>query len=160
MPAPATADHEPEAEADVELKAEAEAISVPEPVAEVVDLPWEEPAVAPAPLAAEPAPEPAPAPEPVAPVAPTQAAPAHDEPPFDPSAYAAVGMERDDEPPLDEDYYGGESDPAGFSYLDELAEHVQEDVSKPAAEPLPAPNRPPAWPCNGWNYSHSCLCPG
>ncbi|MFG0398269.1 DNA polymerase III subunit gamma/tau [Pseudomonas sp. zjy_11] len=136
VPAPATADHEPEAEPDVELKAEAEAISVPEPVAEVVDLPWEEPAVAPAPSAAEPAPAPAPAPEPVAPVAPAQATPAHDEPPFDPSAYAAVGMDRDDEPPLDEDYYGGEIDPAGFSYLDELAEHVQEDVSKPAAEPL------------------------
>lgn len=68
-----------------------------------------------------------------------QAAPADDdEPPFDPSAYAAVGMDRDDEPPLDEDYYGGESDPVGFSYLDELAEHVQEEAPKPVAEPLPA----------------------
>ncbi|WGV21180.1 DNA polymerase III subunit gamma/tau [Pseudomonas putida] len=107
----------------------------PEPVAEVVDLPWEEPAAAPAPVVAEPVPAPAPKPAP----APVPAAPAHDdEPPFDPSAYAAVGMDRDDEPPLDEDYYGGESDPVGFSYLDELAEHVQEDAPKPVAEPLPA----------------------
>lgn len=103
----------------------------PEPVAEVVDLPWEEPAPAAAPIVAEPAPPAAPTPAP--------AAPAHDdEPPFDPSAYAAVGMDRDDEPPLDEDYYGGESDPVGFSYLDELAEHVQEEAPKPVAEPLPA----------------------
>ncbi|MDV5096913.1 DNA polymerase III subunit gamma/tau [Pseudomonas sp. LSJ-87] len=109
----------------------------PEPVAEVVDLPWEEPAPAPAPVVAEPAPAPAPAP--AAAPTPAPAAPAHDdEPPFDPSAYAAVGMDRDDEPPLDEDYYGGESDPVGFSYLDELAEHVQEEAPKPAAEPLPA----------------------
>lgn len=106
-------------------------------MAEVVDLPWEEPAPAPAPVVAKPAPVPAPAP-PAAPT-PAPAAPAHDdEPPFDPSAYAAVGMDRDDEPPLDEDYYGGESDPVGFSYLDELAEHVQEEPPKPAAEPLPA----------------------
>lgn len=107
----------------------------PEPVAEVVDLPWEEPAPAAAVVVAEPAPVPAP---PAAPT-PAPAAPAHDdEPPFDPSAYAAVGMDRDDEPPLDEDYYGGESDPVGFSYLDELAEHVQEEAPKPVAEPLPA----------------------
>ncbi|MFB6400388.1 DNA polymerase III subunit gamma/tau [Pseudomonas putida] len=107
----------------------------PEPVAEVVDLPWEEPAPTPAPVVAEPAPAPAPAAVPT----PAPAAPAHDdEPPFDPSAYAAVGMDRDDEPPLDEDYYGGESDPVGFSYLDELAEHVQEEAPKPAAVPLPA----------------------
>lgn len=107
----------------------------PEPVAEVVDLPWEEPAPAAAAVVAEPAPVPAP---PAAPT-PAPAAPAHDdEPPFDPSAYAAVGMDRDDEPPLDEDYYGGESDPVGFSYLDELAEHVQEEAPKPVAEPLPA----------------------
>lgn len=105
----------------------------PEPVAEVVDLPWEEPAPAPAPVVAEPAPAP-----PAAPML-APAAPAHDdEQPFDPSAYAAVGMDRDDEPPLDEDYYGGESDPVGFSYLDELAEHIQEEAPKPTAEPLPA----------------------
>ncbi|AQW69231.1 MULTISPECIES: DNA polymerase III subunit gamma/tau [Pseudomonas] len=132
VPAPATADHEPEAERDRELEAEISAISVPEPIAPVVDLPWEEPA-APA------VPEPQPAPAPVAAKpAPAQQAPAHDDvPPFDPGAYASVGMDRDDEPPLDEDYYAGESDPVGFSYLDELAEHVQEQPQA-AAEPLPA----------------------
>ncbi|MFG0410521.1 DNA polymerase III subunit gamma/tau [Pseudomonas sp. FYR_11] len=133
VPPPATVDHEPELPADAELRAEVEAISVPEPVAEVVDLPWEDPAPASAPVT-EPVAEPALAPRPT-----PQAAPVvHDEPPFDPSAYAAVGMDRDDEPPLDEDYYGGESDPVGFSYLDELAEHVQEEAPAPAPAPLPA----------------------
>jgi len=115
---------EPEPEPEPQTEAEAE---------EVLDLPWEAPATAVAPVVAEPAAAP------VTPVAPQQAAPAHDlEPPFDPSAYASVGMDRDDEPPLDEDYYGGESDPVGFSYLDELAEHIQEETPKPLAEPLPA----------------------
>ncbi|MFJ3076760.1 DNA polymerase III subunit gamma/tau [Pseudomonas sp. NPDC087029] len=116
----------------------------PEPVApapvveEVIDLPWEEPAAAPVPVSVEPEPEPEP--EPVAPVAAPAPAPepAYDEPPFDPSAYASAGMERDDEPPMDEDYYGGESDPVGFSYLDELAEHVQEEAPVATPEPLPA----------------------
>lgn len=113
----------------IEPEPQAEPETEPVAVAEVVDLPWEESE----PAAPEPAPAPPPAP------APMQAAPAHDdEPPFDPSAYAAVGMDRDDEPPLDEDYYGGENDPVGFSYLDELAEHVQEEAPKPVAEPLPA----------------------
>ncbi|WJD61141.1 DNA polymerase III subunit gamma/tau [Pseudomonas kurunegalensis] len=108
----------------------------PEPAVEVIDLPWEEPAAPPAAVVAQPEPEPVPA-APAVPV--QQAAPAHDdEPPFDPSAYSAVGMDRDDEPPLDEDYYGGESDPVGFSYLDELAEHIQEEAPKPVAQPLPA----------------------
>ncbi|MDM3888901.1 DNA polymerase III subunit gamma/tau [Pseudomonas sp. BCRC 81390] len=121
----------PPAEPALVIEPEPQAEPEPEPVAvaEEVDLPWEESE----PAAPEPAPAPPPAP------APMQAAPAHDdEPPFDPSAYAAVGMDRDDEPPLDEDYYGGENDPVGFSYLDELAEHVQEEAPKPVAEPLPA----------------------
>ncbi|QJQ21681.1 DNA polymerase III subunit gamma/tau [Pseudomonas sp. SK] len=125
----------PQAEPAAVVEPELQAKPEPEPaaVAEVVDLPWEESV----PVASESMPAPAPAPTP-APV-PMPAAPAHDdEPPFDPSAYAAVGMDRDDEPPLDEDYYGGESDPVGFSYLDELAEHVQEEAPKPVAEPLPA----------------------
>ncbi|MBA6100123.1 DNA polymerase III subunit gamma/tau [Pseudomonas juntendi] len=137
VPPPATVDHEPELPADAELRAEVEAISVPEPVAEVVDLPWEDPVPASAPVA-EPVAEPASAPRPTPQAAPTAAPAVHDEPPFDPSAYAAVGMDRDDEPPLDEDYYGGESDPVGFSYLDELAEHVQEEAPAPAPAPLPA----------------------
>ncbi|MBF8777217.1 DNA polymerase III subunit gamma/tau [Pseudomonas fulva] len=133
VPAPATADHEPEAERDRELEAEIKAISVPEPVAPVIDLPWEAPA---APAVAEP--QPAPAPVAANPAPAQQAAATHDDvPPFDPSAYASVGMDRDDEPPLDDDYFAGESDPVGFSYLDELAEHVQEQPQA-AAEPLPA----------------------
>ncbi|MFJ4348093.1 DNA polymerase III subunit gamma/tau [Pseudomonas sp. NPDC089401] len=118
-----------------ELEPEPE-VAAPDPVAveEVVDLPWEEPAAAPMPAAV--APEPAAAPSPVA--APHVAQPDYDEPPFDPSAYAAAGMDRDDEPPMDEDYYGGESDPVGFSYLDELAEHVQEEKPVVAPQPLPA----------------------
>lgn len=48
-------------------------------------------------------------------------------------------MDRDDEPPLDEDYYEPEMDPASYSYLDELAiEHVHEDTPAVAPEPLPA----------------------
>ncbi|WP_296231420.1 DNA polymerase III subunit gamma/tau [Pseudomonas sp. UBA4617] len=132
VPAPLPVDAPvPPAEPAPVIEPEPQAEPDPEPVAiaEVVDLPWEESE----PAAPEPAPAPPPAP------APMQAAPAHDdEPPFDPSAYAAVGMDRDDEPPLDEDYYGGENDPVGFSYLDELAEHVQEEAPKPVAEPLPA----------------------
>ena len=139
VPPPATVDHEPELPADAELRAEVEAISVPEPVAEVVDLPWEDPAPTSAPVAPQtPVAEPASAPRPTPQAAPTAAPAVHDEPPFDPSAYAAVGMDRDDEPPLDEDYYGGESEPVGFSYLDELAEHVQEEAPAPAPAPLPA----------------------
>ena len=109
----------------------------PAPVAEeVIDLPWEEPAAAPAPASVEPEPAaPAVAPAP----APAQApGPAFDQPPFDPSAYAPAGMDRDDEPPMDEDYYVGDSDPVGFSYLDELAEHVQEEAPVVAPEPMPA----------------------
>ncbi|MDZ3993074.1 DNA polymerase III subunit gamma/tau [Pseudomonas sp. Teo4] len=106
---------------------------VPAPVEEVVDLPWEEPAAPPAPKAVEPAPAPAPAA-----AEPQNVPPAIEPPPFDPSAYAPAGMDRDDEPPMDDDYYGGDSEPMGFSYLDELAEHVQEDHPVAAPEPLPA----------------------
>ncbi|MGX1020643.1 DNA polymerase-3 subunit gamma/tau [Pseudomonas sp. Y3 TE3536] len=119
------------------------AAPAPAPVEDVIDLPWEEPVAPPVPVAAspvpvaEPAPEPTPAPQPAM-AEPQREQPAYDEPPFDPSAYAAAGMDRDDEPPADEDYYVGDSDPVGFSYLDELAEHVQEEQPKPAAEPLPA----------------------
>ncbi|CAM4073464.1 DNA polymerase III subunit tau [Pseudomonas reidholzensis] len=110
------------------------AAPAPEPVAEaVIDLPWEEPA-APVP-AAQPVAQP-PAAVPAA--EPHAAPPSDDAPPFDPSAYDSVGMDRDDEPPLDEDYYAPESDPAGFSYLDELAEHVHEPEPVVVPEPLPA----------------------
>ncbi|WP_278929567.1 DNA polymerase III subunit gamma/tau [Pseudomonas qingdaonensis] len=124
---------------------------VAEPPAPEVDLPWNEPA-APAPeLAAapepEPEPEPQPEPEPEAITAPVPAAPApaiahHDEPPIaDHASYSPAGMERDDEPPLDEDYYDAEIDPVGYSYLDELA---SETAPEPAPEPEPEPAAQPA----------------
>ncbi|MHC2144921.1 DNA polymerase III subunit gamma/tau [Pseudomonas sp. 210_17 TE3656] len=126
---------EPEPEpAPVEVKAEE---PDPEPV---VDLPWNDPApVQPvaepeaAPAASEPVVE---SPQP----APVQAVVRQDEPPHDDSiAYSPAGMERDDEPPLDEDYYEPELDPASYSYLDELAiEHVHEEAPVAAPEPLPA----------------------
>ncbi|MDD2134294.1 DNA polymerase III subunit gamma/tau [Pseudomonas kurunegalensis] len=139
--APAPVEPPPQPAAEAAAAVEPEPVPVvepePEPAVEVIDLPWEEPAAPPAAVVAQPEPEPVPAPAPAVPV--QHAAPADDdEPPFDPSAYSAVGMDRDDEPPLDEDYYGGESDPVGFSYLDELAEHIQEEAPKPVAQPLPA----------------------
>lgn len=128
-PAEVVAEAEAAVEAEPEPEPEPEpAEPAPEAVAEVVDLPWEEPINEPAPATAEP--DPAPVPQ--------AAEPAHDEPPFDPSAYSPAGMDRDDEPPMDEDYYIGDSDPVGFSYLDELAEHVQEEPPVAAPEPLPA----------------------
>ena len=138
-PAPVEPPPQPAAEPAAAVEPEPVPVVEPEPesepAVEVIDLPWEEPAAPPAAVVAQP--EPVPAPAPAVPI--QQAAPAHDdEPPFDPSAYSAVGMDRDDEPPLDEDYYGGESDPVGFSYLDELAEHIQEEAPKPVAQPLPA----------------------
>ena len=99
------------------------------PVEEVIDLPWEA-SVAPEPQA--PAPVAAPAP-----VQPPRGQPDYDEPPFDPGAYASVGMERDDDGP-DDDYYAPEADPASFTYLDELAEHVHEAEPLTPPEPLPA----------------------
>ncbi|CAG8870177.1 DNA polymerase III subunit tau [Pseudomonas fluorescens] len=99
---------------------------------EHVDLPWDDPLETPA--AAAPRPEPVVAPVPVA----SSPSGAH-EPPFDDGGYNPVGMDRDDEPPLDEDYYAPEVDPVGFSYLDELAEHVHEpDEVISVPEPLPA----------------------
>ncbi|MBF8721895.1 DNA polymerase III subunit gamma/tau [Pseudomonas guariconensis] len=123
---------EPTPPAEGEPEAQAE-VHAPEPqVEEVIDLPWEAPAAPQAPVAVAPAPEPAPAP------GPSVESSNDDEPPFDPSAYGPAGMDRDDEPPLDEDYYTPDSDPAGFSYLDELAEHVHEVEPAKAPEPLPA----------------------
>lgn len=120
----------PERDPEPEVQAE---VHAPEPqVEEVIDLPWEAPVAPQAPVAAAPAPEPVPAPEP------SVEQSNDDEPPFDPSAYGPVGMDRDDEPPLDEDYYTPDSDPAAFSYLDELAEHVHEAEPAKAPEPLPA----------------------
>ncbi|MBA1200932.1 DNA polymerase III subunit gamma/tau [Pseudomonas capeferrum] len=104
-------------------------------VADDVDLPWNEP-IAPVEAVAEPAQPPQVA------AAREASRPADDAPPFDPSSYDPAGMERDDEPPPDEDYYAPEADPAAFSYLDELAEHVHE--AEPAVVPEPQPAARPA----------------
>ena len=113
-----------------------EAAPEPEPVAEVIDLPWEDPA--PAPVAA-------PQPEPTPPSEAAQAVAPREEPPLDDHAYSPAGMDRDDEPPPDDDYYPSDLDPAGFSYLDELAtEHAAELSDEPAAEPEPEPAAQPA----------------
>ncbi|WP_295483698.1 DNA polymerase III subunit gamma/tau [uncultured Pseudomonas sp.] len=138
-PAPAPAVEAPlPAEPAVPVQAEPEPVAQDEPdvepaaehaVEEVIDLPWEAPAApepqAPAPVAAP------------APVQPPRGQPDYDEPPFDPGAYASVGMERDDDGP-DDDYYAPEADPASFTYLDELAEHVHEAEPLTPPEPLPA----------------------
>ncbi|QCI13724.1 DNA polymerase III subunit gamma/tau [Pseudomonas putida] len=153
---------EPVVESRVAVAPEPEPVAAPEPepepalepvsaapvavsVEEVIDLPWEEPAAVSAPVSPAPVPQPVPEPTPTYVEVPAPAASApqasqqdYDEPPFDPSSYSPAGMDRDDEPPMDEDYYVGDSDPVGFSYLDELAEHVQEEAPAAAPEPLPA----------------------
>ncbi|MHC6226555.1 DNA polymerase III subunit gamma/tau [Pseudomonas sp. X10] len=143
-PSPAP-EPEPVVEAAAPSAPQAVAASEPNPepepqseqVEEEVDLPWNDPVepstpVSPVAESAPAEPEPAPAVEPIA----SQVA--DDEPPFDASAYSPAGMDRDDEPPLDEDYYAPEVDPVGFSYLDELAEHIHEPEPVSAPEPLPA----------------------
>ncbi|CAI8975113.1 MULTISPECIES: DNA polymerase III subunit gamma/tau [Pseudomonas] len=129
--APVVTEPEPVAEPEPEPVPEPVEAQLPEPV---VDLPWNdpvasEPEVEPAPVAVEPPPAPAPA---------QQVAPQHVPPPDDGIGYSPAGMDRDDEPPLDEDYYEPEMDPASYSYLDELAIEHAHEVDAPPAEPLPA----------------------
>ena len=97
----------------------------PEPVLETVS---EQPDLPPMPL---------PTPDSVVPDAPEWvAAPVHEPTPEQVDA-ALSGMDRDDEPPLDEDYIEPDMDSAAYSYLDELAsEHAVEPQPEP--EPLPA----------------------
>ncbi|WP_419736634.1 DNA polymerase III subunit gamma/tau [Pseudomonas sp. COR18] len=123
----------------------------PEPVAaavEEIDLPWNEPAqAAPQPQAPEPEPVEEPVPEVVAeqpeaphaqPTAPEWAAAPIPESIPAPMSSSAAGPDRDDEPPLDEDYIEPDMDSA-YSYLDELAtEHAAELEPQPEPEPLPA----------------------
>ncbi|HCN62694.1 MAG TPA: DNA polymerase III subunit gamma/tau [Pseudomonas sp.] len=99
--------------------------SAPEPVLETVS---EQPDLPPMPL---------PTPDSVVPDAPEWvAAPVHEPAPEQVDA-ALSGMDRDDEPPLDEDYIEPDMDSAAYSYLDELAsEHAVEPQPEP--EPLPA----------------------
>ena len=122
------------------------------PVVAEVDLPWNEPAV--------PVVEQAPAPEPVletvseAPALPPMPLPTPDSVVLDAPQWTAApipeptaeqvdaalsGMDRDDEPPLDEDYIEPDMDSAAYSYLDELAsEHAAEHEPAPEPEPQPA----------------------
>ena len=129
-PAPvAVPQHAPEPKTEPKPKPASEP-AVEQPEAHV-DLPWNDPVQAP--VAAAPGPVEVPA-------APASGQPvAHEPPPLEEDRYNPVGMDRDDEPPLDEDYYAPEIDPVGFSYLDELAEHVHEpDEVASVPEPLPA----------------------
>ncbi|MBC2677536.1 DNA polymerase III subunit gamma/tau [Pseudomonas baltica] len=124
--------------------------AAPDPV---IDLPWNDP-VAPATaptqepildvVAEQPAltPMPAPTPASAVPDAPeTQTAPPADD--AEPADYTPAGMDRDDEPPLDEDYYAPETDGAAYSYLDELASETVHDTPV-EAEPEVLPAAQPA----------------
>ncbi|MBM1182267.1 DNA polymerase III, gamma subunit /DNA polymerase III, tau subunit [Pseudomonas lundensis] len=122
------------------------------PVVAEVDLPWNEPAVpvveqAPAPepvletVSEPPAlpPMPLPTPDSVVPDAPQWTAAPIPEPTAEQVDAALSGMDRDDEPPLDEDYIEPDMDSAAYSYLDELAsEHAAEHEPAPEPEPQPA----------------------
>ncbi|NWA03839.1 DNA polymerase III subunit gamma/tau [Pseudomonas gingeri] len=146
---------EPVAEAVPESAPVIATAPVPEPVTAVVeevDLPWNEPA---GPALQEPAVEPVletaaeqpelvsmplPTPDSVVPDAPEWAAASIPEPTPAQVDAATPGPERDDEPPLDEDYIEPDMDSA-YSYLDELA---SEHTAEPAPEPEPLPAAQPA----------------
>ena len=129
---------------------EAPKVTAPPPV----DLPWNEPSVpvvddtpVPEPMldtVSEPPelpPMPLPTPDSVVPDAPEWVAPSMPEPTVDQVDAALSGMDRDDEPPLDEDYIEPDMDSAAYSYLDELA---SEHAAEPAPEPEPLPAAMPA----------------
>ncbi|NNA30739.1 DNA polymerase III subunit gamma/tau [Pseudomonas lundensis] len=134
------------------------------PVVAEVDLPWNEPAV---PVVEQaPAPEPVletvseppalpsmplPTPDSVVPDAPQWTAAPIPEPTAEQVDAALSGMDRDDEPPLDEDYIEPDMDSAAYSYLDELAsEHAAEHEHEPAPAPAPEPEpQPAAMPATG-----------
>ncbi|WP_019412330.1 DNA polymerase III subunit gamma/tau [Pseudomonas psychrophila] len=98
---------------------------VPEPVLDTVS---EQPDLPPMPL---------PTPDSAVPDAPEWVAAPIAEPTVEQVDAALSGMDRDDEPPLDEDYIEPDMDSAAYSYLDELAsEHAVEPEPEP--EPLPA----------------------
>ena len=120
------------------------------PPAPEKDLPWNEPSAPVVEIEAAPEsvldtvgeppelpPMPLPTPDSVVPDAPEWIAAAIPEPTAEQVDAAVSGMDRDDEPPLDEDYIEPDMDSAAYSYLDELAsEHAAEPAPEP--EPLPA----------------------
>ena len=136
-----------------ETPVQTEAAPVRETPAPVLDLPWNDPVdpvTQPAAIpvqepildvvAEQPAltPMPAPTPASAVPDAPELAPEAvADE--AEPVEYVPAGMDRDDEPPLDEDYYAPETDGAAYSYLDELAsENIHDAPEELEPEVLPA----------------------
>ena len=124
------------------------------PVVPEKDLPWNEPSIPVIEVQAAPEsvldtvgeppelpPMPLPTPDSVVPNAPQRSeAPIPDPTPEQVDA-ALTGMDRDDEPPLDEDYIEPDMDSAAYSYLDELA---SEHAAEPAPEPEPLPAAMPA----------------
>ncbi|KAB0487697.1 MULTISPECIES: DNA polymerase III subunit gamma/tau [Pseudomonas] len=124
------------------------------PVVPEKDLPWNEPSIPVIEVEAAPEsvldtvgeppelpPMPLPTPDSVVPDAPQWSeAPIPDPTPEQVDA-ALTGMDRDDEPPLDEDYIEPDMDSAAYSYLDELA---SEHAAEPAPEPEPLPAAMPA----------------
>jgi DNA polymerase-3 subunit gamma/tau len=115
--------------AEVDAEPESAAVAAVEPV---LDTLGEQPDLTPLPT---------PVPASAVPDAPQQPTPEQAaEAAIDTLEYMPAGMSRDDEPPLDEDYYEPERDPGGYSYLDELASEASpvapaEPDVLPAAQP-------------------------
>lgn len=132
-----------------ETPVQAEAAPVRESPAPVIDLPWNDPVdpvTQPAAIpvqepildvvAEQPALTPMPAPTPASAVPDAPEAVVDEAEPIE---YTPAGMDRDDEPPLDEDYYAPETDGAAYSYLDELAsENIHDAPEEVEPEVLPA----------------------
>lgn len=133
----------------------AEPVQAPKaPPAPEKDLPWNAPSAPVVEVEAAPEsvldtvgeppelpPMPMPTPDSVVPDAPEWIAAAIPEPTAEQVDAAVSGMDRDDEPPLDEDYIEPDMDSAAYSYLDELA---SEHAAEPAPEPEPLPAAMPA----------------
>ena len=117
--------------------------------APVIDLPWNDPVEPEVPPTQEPildvvaeqpalTPMPARTPASAVPDAPETGPVPHADG-GEPTDYTPAGMDRDDEPPLDEDYYAPETDGAAYSYLDELAsENIHDAPEEVEPEVLPA----------------------
>ena len=119
-----------------------------------VDLPWNEPSVVAVDeeatleavldtVSEQPdlPPMPLPIPDSVVPDAPEWTAAPIAQPTTEQVEAALSGIDRDDEPPLDEDYIEPDMDSAAYSYLDELA---SEHAAQPEPEPEPLPASLPA----------------
>ena len=133
----------------------AEPVQAPKaPPAPEKDLPWNAPSAPVVEVEAAPEsvldtvgeppelpPMPMPTPDSVVPDAPEWIAAAIPEPTAEQVDAAVSGMDRDDEPPLDEDYIEPDMDSAAYSYLDELA---SEHAAEPSPEPEPLPAAMPA----------------